>query len=1107
MADETKRFIIETIYNSQGLKTYTADIETARAVSKKFGIDLSSSAQILEQSTTKSFKTVGDQTLALTRTTALLQDQGKQTKIVYEKLGDQTRAVSASFVDFKSGTAQLSNEFRNLAIRAALVIPTWLLLRSVFTGVLSLIKDSLQFMIEWEYQMAQIRIVSNNSSREIESLSHALLTLSRDLGISNKDIGEAAKLYVQQGLAIKDVIPLMNATAKLSMLTGRTMTQSVEDLTAVLKAYRMESTDAINVVDALTNVELVHAVTTADLAEALKQVASTAATTGVSLSSLIGFITAIKSETRDTGNRVGLSLRTMFARITTASAEAIQTLTGVPFYLDQTGKATTTVTPVMRNLDAILAELSISFKSLTDAQKLQLSQLIGGTHRLNQASALFNNFNESVQAQADALFSLGRADKAVGVLTDTMQLRIKKLSGAWDEFVATVADTSTMKSATGFLTEIIRGASSSINPNEAYRTNALESLTKSQEQSARQQGFADALIEVQKQASQLAEIMERNPKAIDDARIRTAIWAEQINKVGKDFGIAIDKSVTTPTELVDSITQQLGQVRNLRVSGSLDTIKSDIKKEMVNAAADIRKIIEANFEGQGITGRGSLKINGNRMFDGLITLGLSDELKNARKMFIDFEKETFLTPEQGGELKNTFKDLLNPKDFADFSSLVDDLVKTQESLNNVESRRSKLLDDQIKKEEESKSITQSRMLTEDQLNEKLRQIEREGIINGTDRLDIVNQELTLLKSQGDQLANTLDTRMENLETEKIQLEVTKKRADLESRQAIALNDLKNHGATNLQILIQELAFLTKIGAKEDEIRKKRQEVAIEQQNVATTAQQTLIDAQVEALKTQGLGDAEIIKGRIELEKRLGVERKGVDALKEQLELLQAVNKERAKTPQQRLQDLSTAIKNKRKESDVSGFGGITFDMQAASMSQQARFAGLSDEEINRILRPASDIQVDLPNAIKELSQDNNSLGENIDKLALAIESLVQSVVQDESRPLDVTGYSLTVPSPSTTKAVPNNALSSLPPISRGQTFGSGNNVMVQLQIGDTQVYLNKDSDRASITQMVTEQLDIQNEQRKTQIVNEIARQLRTPGTELHKADKANFNDF
>jgi TP901 family phage tail tape measure protein len=997
VANETKSFTIKTIYDSQGLKAYSNDLTIARSVSRRFAIELSDNAKILEQTTSRSFNRAGQ---AVNRTTAIIQDSGRKIKVVYDQMSDRTNFVSASFVKFRDNIAQTGLELQKLVARAGLVIPVWLLLRSAFTGVLNVIRDSLKFMIDWEFQMAQIRIVSNNTEQEIQNLSRSLLTLSRTLGISNSDIALGSKLYVQQGLAIKEIIPLMDATAKLSLLTGRTITQSVEDLTAILKAYKLESTEAIRVVDALTNVELVHAVTTADLTEALKQVASTAATTGISLESLIGFITAIKSETRDTANRVGLSLRTMFARISTSSAESLQTLTGVPFFLDDLGNATTQVTPIMRNLESVITELALVFPTLTNAQQAQVAHLVGGTHRLNQAFALFNNFTEGIQAQADALFSLGKADKAIGILTDTTELRIKKLKGAWDEFIASVADTSAIKEATGFLTDLIQGTTAIVNPDEAFRSGLIDQLTQSQQQATRQEAFASALLDVQKRAEELAKIVERNPEAIEQARIQTAIWAERINEVGREFGIAIDRSVELPGQLAGALNQQLSTIKEISVQGALDVIKRDIQKDLVNISTDIRKIIGENFKGQGLLGEGTFQGRQKEgFFANLITTGLEDELKEARKIFIDFQNGIFISPEQGEKLRNTFKNLLDEKDFADFSRLVNELVQAQESLISVESRRSQLLDQINAKLEEQNRIQQSNRLTQEQIEEKLLQIERNAIENSTDRLSIINQEIDLLKSQEDTLEGVLETRLRNLETEKLSLEVARRRAETESRQRVALNQLTNRGATNLQILIQELAFLEKIGAKEDEIRQKREQIAIERQNVEKNAIDAIVDAQIDLLKIQGQSEIQLIQSRLELEKRLGIEREGLDALRQQLELAKAIAKENQKSREDRLKELRQAIIDRRKEESPSRQARL--DLQESNLVFSAKFAGFSQEEIDKILRPAESVKNLLPDSLDNLAQKNDDLGFTISDLARAVDGLTEAVLREESRRLDL----------------------------------------------------------------------------------------------------------
>ncbi len=173
-------------------------------------------------------------------------------------------------------------------------------------AVCRMMSSGIKFLIEWEYQLAQIAIVGKATKSQLNALSGALLQVAKDFGVSYKDLGEASKLWAQQGRAIEEIIPLMKATAQLSKLTGQTTAQSVEDLTAILKAYNIEAKDSVTIIDGMTNAMLNHAITAQDLASAYKQVASTASALGVSFESLTGYITAIKAVTRDSGSKIGM---------------------------------------------------------------------------------------------------------------------------------------------------------------------------------------------------------------------------------------------------------------------------------------------------------------------------------------------------------------------------------------------------------------------------------------------------------------------------------------------------------------------------------------------------------------------------------------------------------------------------------------------------------------------------------------------------------------------------------------------------------------------------------------------------------------------------------
>lgn len=552
MADESsKKYVLEfDVPMTQLLQSVKLAEKSAQSLQNTFKKTGSQISKVLG-GTAGSFKT----SQAIDSTTGKVKNLGKEVsvasakvKLVNGQIGtytkttkrmkDGTTQVTGAFKQASTATESYGEAMGRLFKRAIVTIPVWLLLRSGLMAFNKLLKSSIKFLIDWEYQMAQIAIVGNSTAEQLSTLSGALIQIGRDFGISIKDLGEASKLWSQQGRAIEEIIPLMRTTAKLSLITGQTTSKAVEDLTAVLKAYRIEARDSINIVDSMTNVMTRHAITAKDLASAYKQVASTASSLGVTFEELTGYITAIKAVTRDSGSKIGLSLRTMFSRITTSSAKAIQNLSSVPLYLDTMGRATFAVTPRMRSLGDIISELSLKFGSLGNAQKSQLATLIGGVRRQNQVFALFDNFTESVKAQTDAMFGLGKASSAINILTNTSKIGIDKLKNSWFSFVESVADSDVIKTVIDNITNAVKALDKALAPDKFAYKETLDSLNKQNDAYSRQGKYADAVSEVLKQINQLenqsVRATEEQNKIIND---RANLYRKAFNEASKIAGV------------------------------------------------------------------------------------------------------------------------------------------------------------------------------------------------------------------------------------------------------------------------------------------------------------------------------------------------------------------------------------------------------------------------------------------------------------------------------------------------------------------------------------------------------------------------------------------
>jgi len=984
--DEHKRFIIDTIYNARGLKTYTQDMNRARRVAKVFGIGLSKQAKILEKTTSQSYNKQGD---AVRRTTTIMEDQGKKVRTVYDQIGKKVKIVNGTFTKSQGALSKTGNELKKLVTRAGLVIPVWLLLRGAMMATLRVIKESIKFMVEWEYQLAQIRLVGDSTEAQINNLSSSLLRLSTSLGISNGLLGEGAKLFIQQGRAIEEIVPLMESTAKLSLLTGRTIVQSVEDLTAVLKAYKLEASDASSIVDLITATMLKHAITASDLASAYKATASTAEALGVSLASLTGFVTAIKVVTRDTGTKVGTALRTMFSRISTSSAESLQKLTQVPFYLDKMGKTTSKVTPRMRNMSTIISEMALVFGTLENAQQSQIAKLIGGIRRQNQVFALFNNFTEAVEAQTDALLGLGKADEAIAKLTDTTKIGIEQLKGAWGEWVDVVGDTQIFKSSLDFIKNQILGAITLLDPARAFAIGFGQELRKQGELFVQEGKFVEGIEEIQKELLEMQEIASRTTDVfqLEQLAQRTRVYAKAFYEAFAEHGIEvpINPKLEDWKKLSKIIEQTMPELFELDVKAKVDLDTLNLKQQLL----DLSETLRYTFQEKEIQNMNKAVYSLNPALKVLQKTVKGIEFIGARKSLEKLAKGMNLSKKEFKELEKAGQKVFKDNELEGFLNLLKKVDSISSDIVDVDQRRIDKIKELTTKAENHKKI----QILEAEIKRKLNSFDREAIKLNLDRLTIVNGMLKILENIDNVTGSNQDNQIESLKTEKYKLEVLKDRNKLQAKQDILLNKLKVSGASKLQILIQELAYLEQINAHEDKRLEKQKQIAIERQNLEVTTLNTILQGQLGILKAQGASEIQIIKTRIEMEKKLGIEKKGLAYLKQQFEIQQAITKETKRTRQERQADLKAAIIKKRKEEfEADPFRQAEFKTQERRMESQAKEAGLTQEEIDAILRPTEDLEADLPQSMQDLVIENGVLSDSMFTLQGAIENLTNTIL-------------------------------------------------------------------------------------------------------------------
>lgn len=832
-----------------------------------------------------------------------------------KQMGMAVKDVTARMQTAGSTAGSYGEAISKLVSRAALVVPVWTALRFAIGGVEQIFQSSIKFMIDWETEMAKIRSITGASTSQIEALSVSLLDISDRFAVSSKDVASTANELLRTGTTLNTLNPMLEATAKLSKISGESMSESAKAVNSILSSFNLNANETSSAIDKLIAIQEKSGVSLNVLQEAFQKVGLEAKHSGITFDELAGYITAINQKSRDSGDLIGTQLRKMFVSLSSGAVDTIQHISGVSFYLDELGHTTTTQTSVLRNMDQIIKELANSWENLSNAQQADLAKALGGTRNVTSIIALLSNYNEAVKATAEATHATGDANKVLAPILNDTASHITSLQNTWDRFIKTTTNTSVVKS---FLDTTKTG---------------VEFLT-------------EAVVTLQYN------------------------WAKMFN----------------PTAF----------------------------KEMQDRAA------------------------------------------------------TQLTNDQNAFLTGPRRNVVNKEKSSVQSDYITDL------------------------------------LTEGQIKQKIFDIEKNAISTREDALITAQKEQELYTKADGEAEKSLISEIQSNELKIEKLQIQKQIESAQENEVRIEAQMKAEGASNLQIEIQKLGYLEAINATSKEISKQQEKVdtlSIEQYKLV---QDEIIAALTSEQKLRGDTDVQILENKINLEDQLGIHKRGIDLLKEQLELYKSIYEQANKTPQERLKELEANIK--KVQASRQGPQGAQLEAQQTLDIQRALQSGFSSAQINAILYPLGKISQEQADKAKErqFQQNQNAiynpyaseinggvnslqdilmkglsdpLGKNLDILSKTIAELAEKITGNDINNLNTNISNYALPEERTT----------LPVLGREQAITGNHTVTINL---------------GGIT--ITHSADIK-EELKRKLTNELAEiiaiQLVTHGSKPHGAAK------
>lgn len=271
---------------------------------------------------------------------------------------------------------------------------------AVIEGVRQAFVQLVATTVEVEKRFADINNILNLSSRSLEEFSKAVFNTAKNTGQSLQTAADAAVELSRQGLGAEETLKRLNDALILSRLSGLDAAKSVEALTATINSFNKQILTSSEIVNKFAELDARFAVSSADLAEGLSRVGSSAQEAGLSLEEVSALITSVQQTTARGGSVIGNAFKTIFTRISRSDVQQA---------LNEIGVATQNADGSFRNQAAVLQDLAKVYRTLPDAQRAYIAETVAGVYQSNIFKAAINDLGNSFSIYRQALETATKA--------------------------------------------------------------------------------------------------------------------------------------------------------------------------------------------------------------------------------------------------------------------------------------------------------------------------------------------------------------------------------------------------------------------------------------------------------------------------------------------------------------------------------------------------------------------------------------------------------------------------------------------------------------------------------------------------------------------------
>jgi len=377
------------------------------------------------------------------------------TKASQSLAGFKSEAQSAKYAQDQLTKANNNNLLSMSNIKesmktAAVRTLEWSVTMGVLYGSVNAVKSMISNSVAISDQMTNIKMVTGSSDTEISGMLKGYQDVATELSSTTSQVAASAEVWARQGRSVSDTTELMKTSTVLSKVGFLDSAEAATLLTSSINGYGIAAKDAMSIVDKMSAIDVAAATSTEDLATGMAQTASGAKIAGVSLDELLSYIATITEVTQASGETVGQSLKTIFARMSKVKLGSLvdddgEDISNVETVLSEYNVKLRDAQRTFRDTGTVLDELGVKWKTLGAAEKSEIAEQFAGVRQKEKFLVLMENYDKALNLQEISAGSAGSAMQKMSIWEESTEAATQRLTNQWEILSTTMIDSNFVK--------------------------------------------------------------------------------------------------------------------------------------------------------------------------------------------------------------------------------------------------------------------------------------------------------------------------------------------------------------------------------------------------------------------------------------------------------------------------------------------------------------------------------------------------------------------------------------------------------------------------------------------------------------------------------------